>query len=160
LVRQISPVLIPLPFALVIFFLTSLFSGSGSSFLPPVATGVLLLVLAVFQGSLLYFAGSNDTLWLLFISLGYVLFILCGVFGAFGVGAALVALALLVLAGMLLGRRAMRSTKEGHVDLVEAFGKYTHTLYPGLNLLLPWERVLQRLNTQEATWTTPFQLVP
>ena len=46
------------------------------------------------------------------------------------------------------------------MDIVTTFGKYTHTLEPGLDLLLPWERVEQHLNTQETTWTTDKMVVP
>ncbi|MGH2509902.1 MAG: SPFH domain-containing protein, partial [Ktedonobacteraceae bacterium] len=61
--------------------------------------------------------------------------------------------------GIIPVQRGLHPTKEGHVDLVEAFGKYTHTLYPGLNLLMPWEKVTRRLNVQETTWTCDEQRV-
>jgi hypothetical protein len=160
LARQLSPVLVPLPFAVVVFFLSRLLSTPGPAFLPALATGILLLALTILQGSLLYFAGANDTLWLLYIAGGYALFLLGGVFAAFGVVASLVTLGLLLVLGGFLTRRGIYPTKEGYVDLVELFGKYTHTFYPGLNLLLPWEKVSQRLNTQETIWLTPLQHVP
>jgi len=160
LARQLSPVLVPLPFAVIVFFLSRLLSFPGPAFLPALATGILLLALAILQGTLLYFAGSNDTIWLLYIAGGYALFLLAGVFAAFGVVASLVTLGLLLVLGAFLARRGIHPTKEGYVDLVELFGKYTHTFYPGLNLLLPWEKVSLRLNTQETVWVTPLQHVP
>jgi len=159
--RQLSPVLIPLPFALLIFLFTLPATLQGPPAHPPVLVmALLLLALMLLQGGLLYFAGSNDTLWMLSIACGYALFIVAGAFAAFGLPAALVTLGLLVLLGFILAQRGIRPTKEGYVDLVESFGKYTHTLYPGLNLLMPWERVSHRLNTQETTWTCPLMRVP
>lgn len=159
--RQFSPLLVPLPFALIVFILTSLAAGRGWFFLNPLISGVVLLVLAILQGALLYSAGSNDTLWMVYIALGYALFILGGVLAAFGVGASLLALLALVLFGLFLTRRGIHPTPEGNVDLVASMGgKYTHTLYPGLNLLLPWERILRRLNIQESVWTSPVQRIP
>jgi hypothetical protein len=159
--RQLSPVLVPLPFALLVFLFTLPATLQGPPAHPSVlVTGMLLLALTILQGTLLYFAGSNDTLWMLYIACGYALFIVAGVFAAFGPTTALVALGVLILLGFILAQRGIRPTKEGHVDLVESFGKYTHTLYPGLNLLMPWERVSYRLNTQETTWTCPLMRVP
>lgn len=159
--RQFSPVLVPLPFALLVFLFTLPATLQGPPAHPSaLVMGLLLLALMILQGTLLYFAGSNDTLWMLYIACGYALFIVGGVFALLGSTAALIALALLLLLGFVLARRGIHPTKEGFVDLVEAFGKYTHTLYPGLNLLMPWEKVSHRLNTQEATWTCPQQRVP
>lgn len=159
--RQLSPVLVPLPFALLVFLFTLPATLQGPPAHPSVPVmGMLLLALTILQGTLLYFAGSNDTLWLLYIACGYALFIVAGAFAVFGPGAALIALGVLVLLGLLLAQRGIRPTREGHVDLVEAFGRYTHTLYPGLNLLMPWEKISLRLNTQETTWTCPLQRVP
>lgn len=159
--RQFSPVLVPLPFAALIFLFTLPVTLQGPPAHPSLLImGILLLALTIFQGTLLYFAGSNDTLWLLYIALGYMLFILSGVFALFGPLAVLIALGFFILLGLVLAQRCIHPTKEGYVDLVEAFGKYTHTLYPGLNLLMPWEHVSQRLNTQETTWTCPQQRVP
>jgi regulator of protease activity HflC (stomatin/prohibitin superfamily) len=159
--RQLSPVLFPLPFALLVFFFTLPATLQGPPAHPSVlVTGILLLALTLLQGALLYFAGSNDTLWMLYIVCGYALFIVVGAFAAFGPIAALVTLGTLILLGFILAQRGVRPTKEGYVDLVESFGRYTHTLYPGLNLLMPWERVSHRLNIQETTWTCPLMRVP
>ena len=121
---------------------------------------VFMLVLMIFQGTLLYFAGSNDTLLTLYIVAGYTLFIVAGVFAAFGIVPALLTLGVLLFVGLLLARRGIRPTRVGYVDIVTSFGKYTQTLEPGLNLLLPWEHVEYSLNIQETTWTTPQMEVP
>lgn len=158
--RQFSPLLIPLPFALLVFLFTLPATLQGPPGHPStLVMGMLLLALTILQGTLLYFAGSNDTLWLLSIMCGYALFIVAGVFAVFGITTALVSLGILVVLGAVLMQRGIRPTKEGHVDIVESFGKYAHTLYPGLNLLMPWEKVSRRLNIQETTWTCEEQKV-
>ena len=161
LARQLSPLLVPLPFALLVFLFTlpATLQNPPAHLSMPV-TAILLLAVAILQGTLLYFAGSNDTLWILYVVAGYVLFILCGVLAAFGAGAMLVALVIFLLVGGLLARRCIHPTRVGYVDIVESAGKYAHTCYPGLNLLMPWEKVVQRLNTQEISWTCPILRVP
>lgn len=161
LARQFSPVLVPLPFAILVFLFTLPATLQGQpAHPPPLVMGTLLVALTILQGTLLYFAGSNDTLWMLSIAGGYALFIVSGVFAIFGPGAALLALGILVVLSLIPLQQGIRPIREGYVDLVESFGKYTHTLYPGLNLLMPWEKVAEHLNTQETTWTCPQQRVP
>lgn len=160
LAQQFSPLLVPLPFAGLIFLLTLPATLQGPPNHPaPLVMGMLLLALAILQGTLLYFAGANKTLWLLDTIGGYALFIALGIGAAFGWVPALATLVALVVLGIIPVRRGIHPTKEGYVDMVEAFGKYTHTLYPGLNLLMPWEKVTQRLNVQETTWTCEEQRV-
>jgi len=60
----------------------------------------------------------------------------------------------------VLARRGLHPTRVGHVDIVTSFGKYSQTLEPGLNLLLPWEHVECGLSILETTWTTPKMEVP
>jgi hypothetical protein len=155
--RQFAPILVPLPFGLLIFGATLPATLQGSSADHPSVwiMAILLLALMILQGTLLYFAGSNDTLLTLYIVGGYTLFVVAGIFAAFGTMPALFTLGILVIVGLLLARRGIHPTREGHVDIVTSFGKYAQTLEPGLNLLLPWERVEYSLNTQETTWTTP-----
>jgi hypothetical protein len=66
---------------------------------------------------------------------------------------------ILLLIGIIAGGRAIRQVPEGHVDLVFSFSAYQRTLFPGLNFILPWEKVQGRLNTQETTWTSPTMRV-
>lgn len=159
--RQFAPILVPLPFGLLVFFATLPATLQGLPAHPSVLIMTfVLLALIILQGTFLYFAGSNDTLLTLYIAGGYTLFIVAGIFAAFGGIPALITFGVLFIAGLLLARRGLQQTRVGHVDIVTSFGKYAHTLEPGLNLLLPWERVAYSLNTQETTWTTPKMEVP
>src|SRR5690242_15168250 len=63
--RQYSFVIVPLLFAIVICIITlpfTLMETARVSLLPMI---FLLVALAVAQGTMLYYAGSNDSLWLL-----------------------------------------------------------------------------------------------
>lgn len=155
LARQLSPVLVPLPFALLIFLFALPAELKNQPHLPVVVLAIVLLALVVIQGTALYYAGSNDNLWTLYTILGYAAFLLVGAFALFGTGGALLLFLILLIAGLLLGGRAMRQVPEGYVDLIFSFSAYQRTLFPGLNFILPWEKVHARLNTQETTWTTP-----
>lgn len=160
IIRQFSPLLVPLPFAILVFLFTLPATLQGPPDHPaPAVMGLLLLALAILQGTLLYFAGSNDTLWVLCTVSGYVLFVTLGVGATFGWMLALILLIVLVALGIVPIRRGIHPIQEGYVDIVESFGKYAHTLYPGLNLLMPWEKVARRLHTQEITWTCDEQRV-
>lgn len=159
-VRQFSPLLVPVPFALLIFLFTLPATLQGPPAHPSsLVMGVLLLAATILQGTLLYIAGASDVFWFLSVVGGYVLFVALGVGAVFGLVPALATLLVLLALGILPVRRGIHATKEGYVDLVESFGRYTHALYPGLNLLMPWERVTDRLNIQEITWTCPEQKV-
>ncbi len=159
--RRFSPILIPLPFAILVFLFTLPTTLQRSpNHAPLFIVALVLCSVALLQGVLLYFVGANDTLWMLYVACGYALFIVIGIFVGFGMGAALITLFLLVCAGIFLAQRGIRPTTEGYVDIIESFGKYTHTLYPGLNFLMPWEKVARRLSTRETTWTCSPQRVP
>jgi SPFH domain / Band 7 family len=153
--RQLSPVLVPLPFALLIFLFSLPAELKSQPHVPVVVLAIVLLALVVIQGTALYYAGSNDSLWTLYTVLGYVLFLLVGAFAIFGISGALLLFIILLLIGSILAGRALRQVPEGHVDLVFSFSAYQRTLFPGLNFILPWEKVQMRLNTQETTWTSP-----
>jgi SPFH domain / Band 7 family len=159
LARQLSPVLVPLPFAALIFLFTLPFALRGQTFLPLLPLGVLLIALVVMQGTLLYYAGSNDAYWILCVIIGYAIFLLVGTMAIFGFGISLVLLVVLLLIGIYLARRSIRQIPEGFVDIVLMYGKYARTLYPGLNFKMPWERIGSRLSTKEITWTCPVQIV-
>jgi SPFH domain / Band 7 family len=155
LARQLSPVLVPLPFALLIFLFSLPADLRSQPHIPVVLLAIVLLALVVIQGTALYYAGSNDSLWTLYTVLGYAVFLLVGAFAIFGMGGALLLFVILLLVSIIVGGRAIRQVPEGHVDLVFSFGAYQRTLFPGLNFILPWEKVQNRLNTQETTWTSP-----
>ena len=155
LARQLSPVLVPLPFALLVFLFSLPAELRSQPHIPVAVLAMTLLALVVIQGTALYYAGSNDSLWTLYTVLGYALFLLVGAFALFGTGGALLLFVILLLIAIIAGGRAIRQVPEGHVDLVFSFGAYQRTLFPGLNFILPWEKVQSRLNTQETTWTSP-----
>ena len=158
-IRRFSPVLVPLPFAILIFLFTLPFALRGLASLPLLPLGVLLLALVVMQGTLLYYAGTNDTYWTLFVIIGYALFLVVGTLAIFGLGASLVLLFIFLIVGTFLARRSIRQVPEGSVDIVLMYGKYARTLYPGPNLKMPWEKVSSRVNTKEISWTCSQQVV-
>ncbi len=153
--RRFSPVLVPLPFAILIFLVSLPFVLRAQ--IVPLA--VLLLALAVMQGTLLYYAGSNDTYWILWLIIGYALFIVVGTMFIFGLGAGLILLIVLLFIGIFMARRSIRQVPEGYADIVLVSGRYARTLYPGFNLKMPWEKVSNRLSTKEISWTCPEQLI-
>jgi regulator of protease activity HflC (stomatin/prohibitin superfamily) len=158
-VRRFSPVLVPLPFAILIFLFTLPFVVRGQAFLPPLPLAILLIAIVVMQGTLLYYAGSNDTYWTVFVIIGYALFLVVGTLAIFGFAASLILLILLLIIGTLLARRSIIQVPEGCVDIVMMYGKYARTLYPGPNLKMPLEKVSMRLRTKEISWTCPEQVV-
>jgi regulator of protease activity HflC (stomatin/prohibitin superfamily) len=158
-IRRFSPVLVPLPFAILIFLFTLPFALRGLASLPLLPLAVLLLALVVMQGTLLYYAGTNDTYWTLFVIIGYALFLVVGILAIFGLGASLVLLFIFLIAGTFLARLSIRQVPEGSVDIVLMYGKYARTLYPGPNLKMPWEKVSNRVTTKEISWTCPQQVV-
>jgi len=153
--RRFSPVLVPLPFAILIF-LFSLPFVSRAQIIP---LAVLLIALTVMQGTLLYYAGSNDTYWILWLIIGYALFIVVGTMFIFGLGAGLILFIALLFIGTFMGRRSIRQVPEGYADIVLVSGRYARTLYPGFNLKMPWEKVSKRLSTKEISWTCPEQII-
>jgi SPFH domain/Band 7 family protein len=157
--RRFSPVLVPLPFAILIFLFTLPFALRGQAFLPLLPLGILLIALVVMQGTLLYYAGSSDAYWILFVIVGYALFLVVGTLAIFGFVASLILLFVLLVVGTFLGRRSIRPIPEGCVDIVLMFGKYARTLYPGLNFKMPWEKISSRLTTKEIIWTSPEQKI-
>ena len=159
IIRRFSPVLVPLPFAILVFLFTLPFTLRGQSYLPPLPLAVLLIAIVIMQGTLLYYAGSNDTYWTLFVIIGYALFLVVGTLAIFGFGASLILLIIFLIIGTLLARRSILQVPEGYVDIVMMYGRYARTLYPGPNLKMPLEKVGNRLNTKEITWTCPEQVV-
>jgi len=159
IIRRFSPVLVPLPFAILVFLFTLPFTLKGQATLPPLPLAVLLIALVIMQGTLLYYAGSNDTYWTLFVIIGYALFLVVGTLAIFGFGASLILLVILLIVGSLLARRSILQVPEGYVDIVMMYGRYARTLYPGPNLKMPLEKVSNRLSTKEISWTCPEQVV-
>ena len=69
----------------------------------------------------------------------------------------LIVLALLVLATIAAG---VKTVPQGYQWTVERFGRYRATLYPGLNLIIPYvDRIGHKLNVQESVLEIPSQSV-
>lgn len=160
--QQISPVLVPLLFGgLTFLFILPVALGNHfylrSDQLWPIA--LVLIALAVLQGMLLYYAGSNNIYWTLAVIGGFILFLLVGCFALFGPIVTAILFAVLVIAGIVVIRLYMYPVPEGYVDIVYSFGKYSRTFFPGLNFLMPWEWIDSHLYTRERQWTCPEQVV-
>ncbi len=154
--QELSPVLAPIPFAIVIFLFSLLANARGLYNITPLPLGLILLALVVIQGTCLYYAGNRQTPWMLSLIGGYVAFVLVGAYVFFGLGGSLFTLVLLVILGLLFARRFTRQVPVGYVDVVVTPRGRSHTLTPGFNLIYPWEKVLVRLPTKEIRWrTTP-----
>ncbi|HEV2580574.1 MAG TPA: hypothetical protein VGT44_06940, partial [Ktedonobacteraceae bacterium] len=114
--RQLSWIIVPIPFAIIIFLFAMLASSRGIANLAPLPLAIILLALVVIQGTFLYYAGNNDTLWTLSIVGGYLLFLLVGAFVFFGINGALIVggafLVLFVLVSIVFGRRRAQRRKD------------------------------------------------
>jgi hypothetical protein len=140
--------------------------------LPLVATGrvpvpptdlwlvtLVIILIVIAQAAAIYYAGENTGLWILATVGGFFLFLLAGCFVIFGLMPGLTLLVILAVISVALGRLCVRFVSQGYVDLVYTFGKYGRTLYPGFNVLLPWEKVRQHLYVEEIQWLCPAQRV-
>ncbi|GHO44661.1 SPFH domain-containing protein [Ktedonospora formicarum] len=143
-----------------LFVLPSVLNGHAAAsqvmFWPLV---VLLILIAIAQGTVVYYFGTINDLWYPFTLLGFFLFLLLGAFASFGAISGILMLILIVALCVFLVRRYLQSVPEGSVVIVSSFGKYRRTLFPGPHLLLPWDRVLQEYNVGEVQWICPTQRV-
>ena len=122
---------------------------------------ILLVILAITiaQGVTVYYAGTDNGMWMLGTAGGFSLFLLVGCFALFGPLTGFIVLIALIALAFVLARRCLHPVPEGFVDIVFAGEKYRRTLYPGFNILLPWEKISIRLNTEEVQWICPAQVV-
>lgn len=160
--QQFSPIFVPLLFAGLTFLLTAPLLLTNKVYLHserlwPFA--LIVLAVAILQGTMLYYAGSNNGFWWLSNVGGFLLFLLVACFTVFGPIPTGIFLVALVIACFIGARLYVRPVPEGTVDIIYSFGKYSRTLYPGLNFLLPWEVVDSHLQTREQQWTSPEQIV-
>ncbi|MBO0784355.1 MAG: SPFH domain-containing protein, partial [Ktedonobacteraceae bacterium] len=120
---------------------------------------VLLMVVVVVQSVATYFAGSNAGLRALATVGGFCLFLLVGSFAIFGLATCLTLLIIMIVLAIAGARFYFHPVGEGTVDIVYAVGKYRRTLYPGINILLPWEKIAHHVKVSETQWLCPMQRV-
>ncbi|HEX9057221.1 MAG TPA: SPFH domain-containing protein [Ktedonobacterales bacterium] len=118
----------------------------------------VLLVLGAALGLALRRA-RNDTIWTATLGLGMLVFLMAFVFTLFGPKAGIAATAVLAFGAGLFVRERLHPVMAGTVH-VTALPRHQHrTLMPGVNVLLPGERLLAILTTQRRQYTTPPQSV-
>lgn len=154
--------LLPLFFGIVAALAVLPAVASGRAQVPaegfwPVA--IALLIIALAQGFAVYYSGASLGLQVVSTLGGLYLFLLVASFSLFGAFSGLVLLVLLIVITILLVRLYVHPVPEGYVDIVYSFGKYSRTLYRGLNIVFPWEKVTHQLNVEESQWVCPLQRV-
>ncbi len=161
LARQFSFILIPLLFAIVTFLLTLLFFAIHRNS-PPIellAMGLIALAVAILQGMMLYYSGSNSGLWFICLLVGFVLFPPIPFFVLGSAPASLITLVVMALVCGSIVWFCKALVPDGSVGIVYSFGKYQRTLEPGANFLPPWERMKHVIDTRETQWTCPVQTI-
>lgn len=161
--EHLFPIFIPLLFAgLTFLFILPLVLRNQSyihaAYFWPV--GLIIIMLAIFQGTVLFYADTNDVFWSLAIGGGFCLFVLLGAFTLFGPTAAIILLLIFVIFSVVVIRLYRHRVREEHVDIVFAFGKYARTLNPGIHVRMPWETIIGSAQTRAVIWTCPEQRVP
>jgi len=148
---------------LLFFGITALVTHIAASYilLPFWFIAIVLLIIAVGQGVAVYFSGQENHMWVPGTVGGLVLFVLFSVFliKPWGPLVGLVLLLAILAASIYLARRCIHPVVEGFVDIVYASGKYTRTLFPGFNLIWPWETVMHQVNIEETNWNCPPQKI-
>ncbi|GER87421.1 hypothetical protein KDW_15830 [Dictyobacter vulcani] len=160
--QYITLILIPL----LLGGLTCLFVlpqvATGHAVLPPEGFWPILIVIiavTIAQAVTVYYAGADNGVWTLATLGGFCLLLLVACFSVYGIWAGILVLVVLIALGIVLARRCVHPVPEGSVDIIFSFKKYARTLYPGFNILLPWEEVSAQLNVEEVQWMCPAQII-
>lgn len=160
--QYLSLVLAPVLFGgLTCLFVLPLIA-TGHAKLPPEGMwpiALIIIAIAVGQGVAVYYSGANNGLWAVSTLGAFFLYVLVGCFAIFGGGAGIFLTILFIILIVVLARLYVHPVAEGNVDIVYALGKYSRTLYSGFNILLPWEKVVRRLNVAATEWVSPVQRV-
>ncbi len=160
--RYSSFILAPLLFAGLTSLIVLPTVAIGRANLPPSTLfplAIIILAIALAQGVATYYTDTTSGLWAIYTVAGFFLFMLVGCFALFGAVPGIILLLILVVLSIFLARRYIHPVAEEYVDIVRSFGKYKRTLYPGFNILLPWEQISHHLSTAETIWKTPIQRV-
>ncbi len=112
------------------------------------------LILGTALGIALRFARS-DILWLSVVLAGTVAFVVALVSVIFGIVPGVLVVLAAGLSALFYTQRHLTRVNGGTVVLTTAFGRYSRTLHPGLNVTLPFERIALTLETGERKFTTP-----
>lgn len=157
-----SFILTPLLFAALTSLIVLPLVASNRAKLPPqtlLPLALIILVIALAQGVAIYYAGTTNGLWAVYTAVGFFLFMLVGCFALFGPIAGIIILLLFIGLSIFLAQRYIHPVAEEFIDIVRSFGKYKRTLFPGFNILLPWEQISAHLSTAETMYKTPLQHV-
>ncbi len=160
--QYFSVILVPLLFGGVTCLIVLPLIATGHASLPAIGLWpvvLFILLIAVAQGVALYYSGANTGLWAVSNLAALFLFLLVATFAVFGLLSGFVLFLILLLISIALFRFYIKPVPEGYVNIIYAFGKYSRTLYPGFNVLLPWEKVVHELSTIETQWVCPPQRV-
>ncbi len=160
--RYITLIVFPLLFFGIACLLILPSVANSHPSLPPVSLwfiAIALAIIAIAQGIAVYFAGPRHNMWIPGTVGGLIVFVLFGVFAIAGPIPGTVLLLAILGGAIYLARRCIHPVVEGFVDIVYVSGKYSRTLFPGLNLIWPWEEVTHQVNIEETNWDCPPQKI-
>ena len=160
--QYITLLVIPLFFCILTCLIVLPQIATGNSAIPPIGFWPILLVIiaiTVVQAVSVYYAGSENGVWILGTIGGLCLFVVLSCFVLYGPVASMLVLVALVAISVFLLRHSIHPVPEGLVDIVYSFKKYNRTCTPGINILLPWEKVTMHLNVEEVQWICPAQII-
>jgi regulator of protease activity HflC (stomatin/prohibitin superfamily) len=153
---------LPLLFATLTTLLVLPAVAAKKAALPPIAFWpiiIAILVVTIAQIVCAYYADTDAGILAVSTVGGFFLYLLIAAFSLFGLLAGVALLLLLLVIFIVLWRSYVKIVPETYVDIVYTFGKYSHTLESGFNVVLPWEKVAQRLYVGEMQWVCPEQRI-